>query len=107
MNALTLFIFIAVFSAFESSPGAVFSPQDLVAHHIVKRQTATESDVECAAIISNYICAISGFAQQIVDIALGCKYDFYAHSIATQCTRNERGESCAIASYVKSIFQCW
>ena len=98
MNALTLFIFITVFSSFESSPGAAFSPQDLIAHHIAKRQTITDSDVECASIVSDYICGTSGYGQQIVDIALGCKYDFYARSIATQCAKNERGEICATAT---------
>ena len=96
MNVLTLFTFIAVSSIL--STGVAFSPQDLIAHHIAKRQTITDSDVECASIVSDYICGTSDYGQQIVDIALSCKCDFYTRSIATQCARNERGESCATAT---------
>ena len=102
MNALTLFTFITVFSVFESSPGAVVSPQDLIAHRIAKRQTANDA-VECTSIILDYQCGTSGYVQQTINIALGCREDLYAMNIATACARSKRGEKCGTAAVKFSV----
>ena len=98
MNALALLTFIAVFSVFESSPGAVFSPQDLVTHHIAKRQTTVDATIECSNLIIEYQCGPSGYAQQLVNIALSCRNESYARITAGVCARNENGETCGVAA---------
>ena len=103
MNALALLTFTTIFSAFESSPGAVFSPQDFVAHHIAKRQTAADDDalqtaIECSNLINEYQCGPSGYAQQAVNIALSCRNESYARITAGVCARNENGETCGVAA---------
>ena len=105
MNALALLTFIAVFSAFESSLGAVFSPRDLVSHHIAKRQTTANDEplssqdiIDCVAAIIDHQCGTSGYTQQTVNIALGCRNESYARNSANACARNENGESCGVAT---------
>ena len=96
MNVLTLFTFIAVSSIFESSPGAAFSPQDLIAYHIAKRQTTTQNDVVgCSVVVADHQC---DYAQQIVNIALGCRNEVFVRNTANACARNKNGESCEVAA---------
>ena len=106
MNSLTLVSFIAIFSVFESSSGAAFSPQDLteVAHHIAKRQTtdddplSSQDIIDCVAVIIDHQCGTSGYTQQTVNIALGCRNESYARNSANACVRNENRESCGVAT---------
>ena len=105
MNALALLCaFVAVFSVFStSSSGITFSPEHLIAHHISKRQTANNSAVmdpflDCSTIIFDYQCGPSGYAQQLVDIGLGCGNDSYARGTADTCARNVNGKTCGEAS---------
>ena len=97
MNALLTLI--AVFIVFESSPGVAFFPQDLIVHHIAKRQTADPQDlIGCVATIIDYQCGTSGYIQQTVSIALGCRNESYARNSANTCARSENGESCGVAT---------
>jgi hypothetical protein len=106
MNAITLSIFITVVTAlYDSSPGGAISTQDMTAHHITKRQTPPANDhsdpsqalVECNAILMEHQCGLSGYAQQIANIALGCRNESLARNIANICARNENGETCRAA----------
>ena len=97
MNALLTLI--AVFIVFESSPGVAFFPQELIVHHIAKRQTADPQDlIGCVATIIDYQCGTSGYIQQTVSIALGCRNESYARNSANTCARSENGESCGVAT---------
>lgn len=103
MYAITLFTLITIIFAYDLSPGGAFSTQDLIAHHIAKRQTAADDlfqDIaECIALISEYQCGSSGYAQQSINIALGCRNESYARYTANICARNENGETCGAAVF--------
>ena len=103
MNAITSFIFTTVIIAlYGSSPGGAFSTQHLIGHHITKRQTdandLSQVLAECSTILTEYQCGPSGYAQETVNIALGCRNESLAHRIANTCARNENGETCGAAA---------
>ena len=105
MNAITLLIFTTVIIAYNSSLGGAFSTQHPIGHHITKRQTDANDQAdlsqvlaECNAILTEYQCGPSGYAQQTVNIALGCRNQFHAHNIVNICARNENGETCGAAA---------
>ena len=72
---------------------------DLTHHIIAKRQTTpTLQDVaDCTIIAFDYQCGSSGYAQQIINIALGCRNESYARNVANTCARSENGEFCGTA----------
>lgn len=65
---------------------------------IAKRQTVydiTAQDVvDCITRTTEYQCGSSGYSQQVVDIAMGCKNDSYARNTAGACARNSKGDTC-------------
>ncbi len=69
-------------------------------HHITKRQAIpTAQDVaDCTAAIVDYQCGSSGYAQQIANIALGCRNETYARNAANTCARSENGAFCGTAT---------
>ena len=76
-------------------------------HHIVKRQaTPTVQDIaDCTAAIVDYQCGSSGYAQQLLNIALGCRNDTYARNVANTCARSENGDFCGTATIRFSLDQ--
>lgn len=76
-------------------------------HHITKRQaTPTLQDIaDCTAAIVDYQCGSSGYAQQVLNIALGCRNDTYARNVANTCARSENGEFCGTATIRFSLDQ--
>ena len=71
-----------------------------LAHHVTKRQTTpTIQDlVDCSTAIVDYQCGSSGYAQQIVNIALECRNETYARNAANVCARSENGVVCGTAA---------
>ena len=69
-------------------------------HRLVKRQTTiTPQDIaDCSTIISDYQCGTSGYAQQIANIALGCRNYAYARHVSNACARSENGDFCGSAT---------
>ena len=45
-----------------------------------------------------YQCGSSGYAQQLLNIALGCRNDTYARNVANMCARSENGDFCGTAT---------
>ena len=90
--------------------GAVSSLSDAIAsqlsvgkvadltHHITKRQTTPQDIADCTAAIVDYQCGSSGYAQQIVNIALECRNETYARNAANTCARSENGAFCGSAT---------
>ena len=67
-------------------------------HHITKRQTTLQDIADCSAAILDYVCGSSGYTQQIVNIALGCRNETYARNAANTCARSENGAFCGSAT---------
>ena len=65
---------------------------------IAKRQTVyditTQDVVDCISRTTEYQCGSSGYSQQVVDIAMGCKNNSYARNTANTCARNANGDTC-------------
>ena len=103
--AVNLFLISAIIyavSALEFHPGmsaaSVGKVSDFIHHHVQKRQTIsdlTQQDIlDCSTAILNYQCGSSGYAQQVVNIALGCRNDSYARTTADACAKNANGDVC-------------
>ena len=70
-------------------------------HHIAKRQaTPTPQDAtDCIAAAVDYQCGSSGlYAQQIINIAFGCRNETYARNVANTCARSESRVFCGTAT---------
>ena len=101
---VTLFALICAVSSLRSHPD-VIAPQLSagkaagLTHHLAKRQTTLtiQDIVDCTTLMSDYQCGSSGYAQQIADIALGCRNDTYARNLANTCARSENGDFCGSA----------
>ena len=77
-------------------------------HHIITKRQATptlQNVADCSATTIDYQCGSSGYAQQIVNIALGCRNESYARNAANACASNENGEFCGTATVRFSVDQ--
>ena len=106
--AMSLFVLPAIIqcavSAFNSHPemsaASVGKVADYIYHHVQKRQTSANSDLtqqdilDCNTAIYNHQCGSSGYAQQVANIALGCRNDSYARTVADACAKNANGDFC-------------
>ena len=97
-------IFVLVCSC---NPSDAITPQlsvgrvgDLTHHIIAKRQTTPtlQDAADCSAVAVDYQCGSSGYAQQLINIALGCRNESYARNVANACASNENGEFCGTAT---------
>lgn len=83
-------------SLLEHSVGTILS--EFGHRTIAKRQTVydiTAQDVvDCITRTTEYQCGSSGYSQEVVDIAIGCKNDSYARKTANACARNSDGDTC-------------
>ena len=103
---VTLILLVCAVSGLRPHPEAI-TPQlsvgkvaDLT-HHIAKRQTPSSQDIQdlidCSATALDYQCGSSGYAQQIANIALGCRNESYARNVANTCAKSESGTFCGTA----------
>ena len=101
-----LLVHVCTVSSQRSHPGAMTSQLSLgkvaeLTHHRAKRQTAptTQDDiVDCTSTVFDYLCS-SGYAQRVIDIALGCRDGTYPRGIAAACATSEMsGDFCGTAA---------
>ena len=102
VNSLTIVCVAAamdpgsVMNAVRASVGKVYH----LAHHIEKRQTFSsftyEDFIRCSSAIVEHQCS-SGYAQETINIALGCGNTTAARETSVTCARNEGGQACGAA----------
>ena len=99
--AASFCVLVCTVSGFRSQPGEIVPQLALgkvagLSHHLNKRQTtpSLEDLAGCADTAFGYLCGSSGYAQGLVDIALGCRNDSFARDIAIRCSRTEGGDLC-------------
>ena len=104
---VTVFVLVCAVSSLRPHPDAIIPHLHVgkvfdTAHHLAKRQIPSSQDIQdlidCSATAIDYICGSSGYAQQTVNIALGCGNDSDARNIANTCARSESGAFCGTAT---------
>ena len=108
--AASFYVLVCTVAGFRSQPGEI-APHWLslgkvagLNHHLTKRQTtpSLQDMVDCTVTALDFICG-SSYAQEIVDIALGCANDSYARDIANGCSRSEGGNFCVSDTFRLSV----
>ena len=86
--AASFYVLVCTVSGFRLQPGEIVPQLALgkvagLSHRLAKRQTTPsfEEIAGCADTALGYLCGSSGYAQGLVDIALGCRNDSYARGM--------------------------